>query len=185
MSDILTKYMQEKFEIDPLIVQKAIEIDKSLEGLHQEIKEIQEINSMKVLDAMRESRLSDNHFSWNTGYGYNDIGREKAEEIYTRIFNSEDSIVRPTIANGTHALALCLEGVLNSDYELISISGKPYDTLDKTIGISDSYNSLIKRGVDYTQIELLEDGSFDVDSITSKIQNSQKKKMVYCRLILK
>ena len=65
MSDILTKYMQEKFEIDPLIVQKAIEIDKSLEGLHQEIKEIQEINSMKVLDAMRESRLSDNHFSWN------------------------------------------------------------------------------------------------------------------------
>lgn len=179
MSDILTKYMQEKFEIDPLIVQKAIEIDKSLEGLHQEIKEIQEINSMKVLDAMRESRLSDNHFSWNTGYGYNDIGREKAEEIYTRIFNSEDSIVRPTIANGTHALALCLEGVLNSDYELISISGKPYDTLDKTIGISDSYNSLIKRGVDYTQIELLEDGSFDVDSITSKIQNSQKKKMVY------
>lgn len=179
MSNRIIDYMYHKFDVDKSIIEKSLEIDRSLRDLYTEIEEIQEINSLKVLHAMQTSRLSDTHFAWNTGYGYNDLGREKAEEIFTRIFNSEDAIVRPTIANGTHALALCLEGVLTSDYELISISGKPYDTLDKTIGISASYNSLIKRGVNYTQIELLTDGSFDVDKIMAAIKSSNKRKMIY------
>lgn len=171
--------MQKKFNVNPLIIEKALEVDRNLQHMFEEIKEIQEINSLKVLHAMQASRLSDTHFSWNTGYGYNDIGREKAEEIFTHIFNAEDSIVRPTIANGTHALALCLEGVLTSSFDLIAISGKPYDTLEQTIGIVDSYNSLIRRGVGYTQIELLKDGSFDVEKIVEAIKFSQKKKMIY------
>lgn len=179
MSEILLDYMHQKFKIDTHILQIAQQIDAALQPLFKEIDAVQTLNSYKVLDAMREARLSDTHFSWNTGYGYNDIGREKTEEIYTRVFNSQDSIVRSTIANGTHALSLCLEGILNNDYELISISGKPYDTLDKTIGIADSYNSLISRGIKYTQIELLEDGSFDIESITQAIQSSSKRKMVY------
>lgn len=179
MSQVLVDYMYRKFQVDPFIVKKAMQIDQELEEFFKEAHEIQEINSMKILDAMREARLSDSHFAWNTGYGYNDVGREKTEEIFSKIFNAEDSIVRSTIANGTHALALCLEGILTSEYDLISISGKPYDTLDQTIGISDSYNSLIKRGVGYHQIELLEDGSFNIKEIESAIKSSKKKKMIY------
>ncbi len=128
---------------------------------------------------MQKMRLSDTHFGWKTGYGYNDAGREKVEEIFAEIFRAEDAIVRPTIANGTHALALCLEGILKNGYELISISGKPYDTLDQTIGIVPSYQSLQSRGVVYTQVELLPSGDFDFEAITNALVKSEKQKMIY------
>lgn len=172
-------FMNEYFGIDRDILNSAQQIDEKLKSLFSEIEEIQQFNIYKVIHAMRTAGLSDRHFGWNTGYGYNDIGREKTEEIFSLIFKSEDAIVRPTIANGTHALALCLEGVLKKGFELIAISGKPYDTLDKTIGISPSYHSLMERGIEYKQIELLENGDFDTQKIISALQKTDQPKMIY------
>lgn len=179
MSSNFMGFMTEYFGLDREILELAQQIDQELRPLFSKIEELQQFNIYKVIHAMRTAGLSDRHFAWNTGYGYNDIGREKTEEIFSLIFKSEEAIVRPTIANGTHALALCLEGVLKKDHELIAISGKPYDTLDKTIGISPSYNSLMERGVEYTQIELLEGGDFDLKKIEEAIRRTNKSKMIY------
>ncbi len=179
MTADFANFMQSKFDISEEILTMAAETDKELLPLFDEIQKIQEYNIFKVTHAMQKARLSDSHFAWNTGYGYNDAGREKTEEIFANIFGAEDAIVRASIANGTHALALCLAGILKSGFELIAISGKPYDTLDKTIGISPSYHSLMEKGVDYKQIELLPNGDFDLNTIKETIQTSRKKKMIY------
>ncbi len=179
MSTELFGFLHHDFEISEKVIKLAREVDRELEDFFAEIREIQEYNSYKITAAMQKMRLSDTHFVWNTGYGYNDAGREKVEEIFAEIFRAEDAIVRPTIANGTHALALCLEGILKNGYELISISGKPYDTLDQTIGIVPSYQSLQSRGVVYTQVELLPSGDFDFEAITNALVKSEKQKMIY------
>ena len=179
MENVFIEYLKNSFGIREEVIKESYVVEKELQNYFLDIDKIKEYNSLKVLDAMRKARLSDTHFAWNTGYGYNDAGREKTEEIFAHIFKAEDAIVRPIIVNGTHALTLCLQGILNSEYELISVSSKPYDTLDKVIGISDSYHSLKNQGVKYTQIDLLSDGSFDVDSIENAIKNSDRKKMIY------
>ncbi len=178
MSGFVTQ-MSRNFGLDEEILSKAESIDRQLAPLFDEIRQIRQFNSYKVIRAMQSARLSDTHFAWNTGYAYNDVGREKVEEIFSLIFRTEDAIVRPSIANGTHALALCLEGILTQEFDLIAISGKPYDTLDKTIGITSSYQSLISRGVGYFQVELLENGDFDKDRIREAIESSTKRKMIY------
>lgn len=179
MQNVLEDLLQNSFGIRSDVIRETRKIETELQQLFLDIDTVREYNSLKVLDAMRRARLSDTHFAWNTGYGYNDSGREKTEEIFSNIFKSEDSIVRPTIVNGTHALTLCLQGILKSGFELISISSKPYDTLDKVIGISDSYHSLISQGVVYTQIDLLENGDFDYVEIEKAVKSSNSRKMVY------
>lgn len=179
MENVFIEYLKNSFGIREEVIKESDIVEQELQNYFLDIDKIKEYNSLKVLDAMRKARLSDTHFAWNTGYGYNDAGREKTEEIFAHIFKAEDAIVRPIIVNGTHALTLCLQGILNSEYELISVSSKPYDTLDKVIGISDSYHSLKNQGVKYNQIDLLSDGSFDIESIESAIKNSDRKKMVY------
>lgn len=179
MENVFVEYLKNSFGIKEAVIIESEKTEAELKDYFLDIDRIKEYNSLKVLDAMRKSRLSDTHFGWNTGYGYNDAGREKTEEIFARIFKAEDAIVRPIIVNGTHALTLCLQGILNSEFEIISISGKPYDTLDKVIGISDSYHSLKRQGVVYTQIDLLQNGDFDFDNIEKAIKNSSKKKMIY------
>ena len=179
MQNVLEDLLQNSFGIRSDVIRETRRIEEELQPLFLDIDTVREYNSLKVLDAMRRARLSDTHFAWNTGYGSNDTGREKTEEIFSNIFKSEDSIVRPTIVNGTHALTLCLQGILKSGFELISISSKPYDTLDKVIGISDSYHSLISQGVVYTQIDLLENGDFDYVEIEKAVKSSNSRKMVY------
>lgn len=179
MENILNDFMINSFGIKKEILCKSEEIDRELTPLFTEIDKIKEFNSFKVLNAMRNARLSDTHFAWTTGYGYNDVGREKTEEIFSSIFKSEDAIVRPIIVNGTHALTLCLQGILKRGFEMISISSKPYDTLDQVIGITPSYNSLMENGVKYTQIELLENGDFDFEKIEKAVKTSDLKKFIY------
>lgn len=179
MENVFIDYLKNSFGIKEEVIAESEKVEQELQSYFSDIDKIKEYNSLKVLDAMRKARLSDTHFGWNTGYGYNDAGREKTEEIFANVFKAEDAIVRPIIVNGTHALTLCLQGILNSEYELISVSSKPYDTLDKVIGISDSYHSLKRQGVKYTQIDLLEDGSFDFENIEKAIKESSKKIMVY------
>jgi cystathionine beta-lyase family protein involved in aluminum resistance len=144
----------------------------------EDIKQIREYNQYKVLKAMQEANLSDNHFNWTTGYGYNDVGREKIEEIYANVFNAEDSIVRPIIVNGTHALTLCLQGIVRPGDEILSVTGKPYDTLEGVIGIREEKGSLKEFNVTYDQVDFLEDGNVDLEGIKTKINDKTKLVMI-------
>ena len=117
------------------------------------------------------------HFSWNTGYGYDDPGRDAVERVYADIFNTEAALVRPTIVNGTHALSLALTGVLRPGDELIYCTGAPYDTLEETIGIrGEGKGSLMEYGISYKQVELTADGRMDFDALKNAI--SPKTRMV-------
>lgn len=166
------------FNIDEKIMQTAEAIEEKLSETYKKIDDIKAFNQYKVLHAMQESRLSDQHFNWTTGYGYNDIGRDKLEEVFAKIFMTEDAIVRPTIANGTHALTLCLTGLLQSGDEMIAVTGKPYDTLDELIGITGNYRGNFKNiGIGYKQIDFLDDGEIDFDSIDQQV--TEKTRLVY------
>ena len=139
-----------------------------LEGLKErfeKIDETAELNQLKVLKAMQENKVSEACLLGTTGYGYNDIGREKLEAVYASVFHTEDALVRPQITCGTHALALALMSNLRPGDMLFSPVGKPYDTLEEVIGIRPSKGSLKEYRIDYTQVDLLPDGSFDFDNI--------------------
>ena len=170
--------LRDAFRINENLINKMMEIEDDLIERFKEIDVIKEYNQYKVLKAMQECRLSDQHFNWTTGYGYNDIGREKIEEIYAKVFSAEDAIVRPTIANGTHALSLCLSGLLHPGDEMISVTSKPYDTLDELIGIREGYKGSLKNiGVTYKQIDFLDNGTVDFDRIEKEV--TDKTTLVY------
>lgn len=151
--------------------------DKILEDLQarfNEIDKIAEINQLKVVLAMQDSKASESCLLGTTGYGYNDIGRDTLEEVYSRIFHTEAALVRPQISCGTHALTIALRSVLRPGDELLSPVGLPYDTLQEVIGIRESVGSLAEFGITYAQADLLPDGSFDYDAIRDKINDKTK-----------
>lgn len=162
------------YKIDEDLFSLSEEVMKDISNMFEEIKQVREYNQYKVLKAMQEANLSDIHFNWTTGYGYNDIGREKIEEIYAKVFNTEDAIVRPIIVNGTHALTLCITGLVRPGDEILSVTGKPYDTLEEVIGIRESKGSLKEFGVTYNQVDFLDDGEIDYEGIKSSINNKTK-----------
>ena len=124
-----------------------------------------EANQLKVIGAMQKNRISAEHFNGSTGYGYNDAGRDDLEKVYADTFHTQDALVRTQITCGTHALSLALGANLRPGDEMVSISGKPYDTLEEVIGIRPSRGSLAEYGITYSQVELTEDGSFDFEAI--------------------
>lgn len=136
-----------------------------LEPRFREIDDIAEYNQLKVINAMQESQVSEACLLGTTGYGYNDLSRDRLEEVYARVFRTEDALVRPQITCGTHALALALMSNLRPGDELLSPVGKPYDTLEEVIGIRPSRGSLAEYGITYSQVALLPDGSFDYEGI--------------------
>lgn len=166
--------LKEFYELDDNIINFSDEILKDIENQFEKIKEVREYNQYKVLKAMQKANLSDNHFNWTTGYGYNDLGREKIEEIYADVFGCEDAIVRPIIVNGTHALTLCLQGILRPNDEILSVTSKPYDTLEGVIGIREEKGSLKEFGVKYSQVDFLDDGNIDKETIKTKINDKTK-----------
>ncbi len=133
-----------------------------------------EFNQMKVIKAMQESKVREACLNGTTGYGYNDVGRDTLEEVYARIFHTEDALVRPQITCGTHALALALMSNLRPGDELLSPVGKPYDTLEEVIGIRPSKGSLAEYGVTYAQVDLKPDGSYDFEGIRNTINERTK-----------
>ena len=147
---------------------------RTLKDRFDEIDRTAEYNQVKVLNAFRKCRVSEACLSGTTGYGYNDIGRDTLEAVYAEVFNTEAALVRPLIACGTHALAIALFGNLRPGDELLSISGKPYDTLEEVIGIRPSAGSLAEYGVTYRQAELTEDGRFDFDAIRRAVTPATK-----------
>ena len=162
--------------IKPEVYDYCEKIIGSLKERFDEIDQMAELNQLKVLDALRKNQVSEACLMGTTGYGYNDIGRDTLEKVYSDIFHTEDALVRPQITCGTHALALSLAANLRPGDELISPVGKPYDTLEEVIGIRESKGSLKEYGISYKQVELLPDGYFDYDAIKNAI--SDKTKMV-------
>ncbi|WP_300410524.1 methionine gamma-lyase family protein [Lagierella sp.] len=160
------------FKIDDKIYDFVQTIEEELSPKFNKLKEIEEYNLLKVIKAMQDCKLSSSDFNWTTGYGYGDAGRDKVEEIFKEVFHTEDALVRPNIASGTHALALALQGILLPGDRLLSINGDPYDTLKQVIGLEgDNIGSLIELGIHYDKVELLKDGKIDLDKVIKKIKN--------------
>ena len=145
--------------------------EQELKGEFKKIDEICEFNSKKVLNAFNNNSVSESHFVSSTGYGYNDIGREVIEKIYSDIFKTEDALVRSQFISGTHAITVALFALLRPNDTLLSISGKPYDTLDEVIGITINDSSLKSYGIKYEQIDLIND-DFDYINIEKRLKES-------------
>lgn len=163
--------------IRPAVLSLVKEAEEQVKDEFAGIDDITAYNQYKVLAALQKNRIANMHFAWNTGYGYDDPGREAVEKVYADIFGTEAALVRTTIVNGTHALAITLMGILRPGDELIYASGGPYDTLEEVIGIrGEGMGSLADYGITYRQVELLPDGSLDLETLGSVI--SEKTKMV-------
>ncbi len=161
--------MLEEFKINNKVLSLSKEIEPELNVEFKKIEEICEINSLKVLSAFRKHQLSDSHFNQTTGYGYDDLGRDTLEQVYANIFKAEDALVRTQFISGTHALTVTLFGLLRPNDTLLSITGKPYDTLDEVIGIVPNNSSLKSFNVNYEQIDLI-DNDFDYEKIEKKLK---------------
>ena len=148
--------------------------EKKLSDIFNEVDKICYINSKKVLDAFHKNNLSEVHFNSSTGYGYNDIGRDTIELIYKDIFKCESALVRTQFISGTHALTTTLFGLLRPNDIMLSITGKPYDTLDEVIGLKDNPSSLASFNIKYMQVDLI-DNDFDYDRIKEVLMNNKIK----------
>ena len=166
--------MYNKLGISEEVLAFGAKIETQLLERFAEIDRVAEYNQLKVIHAMQECKVSEACFQYASGYGYNDQGRDTLEEVYANVFHTEAALVRPQITCGTHALALALSANLRPGDELLSPVGKPYDTLEEVIGIRPSKGSLAEYGISYKQVDLLEDGTFDYESIKKAISDKTK-----------
>ena len=164
----------ESMGISPAVYQYGEEAIARLKDRFEAIDKVAEYNQAKVLAAFRKNRVSAACFAASSGYGYNDEGRDKLEQVYADVFHTEAALVRPHITCGTHALTIALSANLLPGDELLSPVGLPYDTLQEVIGIRPSPCSLAEYGVSYRQVDLLEGGAFDYDGIRAAINDRTK-----------
>ncbi|MBQ5533853.1 MAG: methionine gamma-lyase family protein, partial [Lachnospiraceae bacterium] len=160
--------------IDEDVYDYACRIEKELGERFEAADEMAEICQLKVIDAFHREQVQEACLLGTTGYGYNDTGRDTLERVYADIFHTEDALVRPQITCGTHALALALSSNLRPGDHMLSVSGRPYDTLEEVIGIRPSAGSLMEYGVTYDEVPLKEDGGFDTEGIRAKIRPETK-----------
>jgi len=159
-----------QFGISGEVLKLVDACEQEIKPVFDELDDIMAYNQYKVLDAFQKNGISDRHFSWNTGYGYDDAGRDAMERVYADVFHTEAALVRPLIVNGTHALSLALTGVLRPGDKLIYSTGAPYDTLEETIGIrGKGKGTLMDFGITYEQVELTQDGKIDFDALAKAI----------------
>ena len=156
------------------IIELVDKCEKDVEKEFKKAEKICEYNSNKVLKAFQDNGVSEVDFGSTTGYGYGDIGREKIEKVFAQVLGAEDCLVRTQLISGTHALTVALFAFLRPGDTMLSINGKPYDTLDEVIGITENKSSLKSFGVNYEQIELV-DNDFDYEKIQERLQKSKVK----------
>ena len=175
MHKYVYEYLVNQVRLNEAVVGLVLKCEKDIKKEFEKIDEIREFNQYKVLNSMRKNKLSDIHFNSTTGYGYGDIGREILDSIYADIFSCEDALVRTNIVSGTHALSICLCGILRPGDEMFSITGKPYDTLDDVIGIIEQPpGCLSDYGIEYRQADLTKSGEFNFDKIREGINAKTK-----------
>ncbi|MDE6024432.1 MAG: methionine gamma-lyase family protein [Lachnospiraceae bacterium] len=160
--------------IDEKVYDFCNQIEESLKDRFNEIDKTAEMNQIKVLRAMQSAKLAEQHLFGTTGYGYNDSGREAVEEIYAKVFKTEDALVRQQITCGTHALSIALSGNLRPGDEILSPVGRVYDTLEGVIGIRESKGSLAEYGITFNKVDLLPNGDFDYEGIKNAINERTK-----------
>ena len=162
----------EFFSIDPFIEEASRKAEELVRPALEELDAIAEYNQLKVLAAFQKHGVSESFFYGSTGYGYGDRGRDALDAIYADVFGTEDALVRHHFVSGTHALTVALFGILRTGDTLLSITGKPYDTLEEVIGIrgEDGNGSLKDYGVSYAQVDLLENGMPDLPAITEAVK---------------
>ena len=166
--------MYEFLGINENLIEKAKKVEDELREEFQKIDRIVEANSIKVLKAFQKNRLSDVHFGTTTGYGQGDIGRDTIENIFADVLGTESALVRTQLISGTHALTVALFAMLRPGDILLSINGKPYDTLDEVIGLRENPSSLKSYGVKYEQIDLI-GNDFDTDKIIKRVSKNDIK----------
>ena len=166
--------MYKEFGISEEVEKLAKETEKEIEPIFNEIEEVCEYNSLKVLKAFQNNNISDMHFNQTTGYGYGDVGRDTCEKVFAEVLGAEDSLVRGQFISGTHALTVALFAFLRPGDTMLSITGKPYDTLDEVIGITNNPSSLKSFGIKFEQIDLI-DNDFDYDAIEARLKKEKVK----------
>lgn len=166
--------MYQEFGISKEIEELSTKVEKDVECKMKEIEETCTKNSLKVLQAFQNNEISEMHFGSTTGYGYGDIGRDTIEKVYSEVLKAEDSLVRSQFISGTHALTVTLFGLLRPNDTLLSITGKPYDTLDEVIGIKENPSSLKSYSIHFEQIDLIED-EFDYEKIEERLKQGKVK----------
>ena len=174
-----SEFLKNEFHIDAKVLALVSEAEKEVSGEFARLDDIMAYNQYKVLAAFQKNRIRDMHFGWKTGYGYDDAGREALECTFADVFHTEAALVRTTFVNGTHALATVLLGILRPGDELIYATGEPYDTLQTVIGLTDytpGNGSLKDYGITFKQIDLLPDGSIDIEGVKAAI--TEKTRMI-------
>ncbi|WP_163192671.1 aminotransferase class I/II-fold pyridoxal phosphate-dependent enzyme [Clostridium thermarum] len=176
----MKNFLKLKYKIGDRVLELMDTVEREVANQFKYYDEVREYNQAKVLAAFQEERISDSHFTNSTGYGYGDIGRDALDRVYARIFNCESALVRPHFVNGTHAIGAALFGNLRPGDTMLSICGKPYDTLHNIIGISGKENigSLKEYGINYKQIDLI-DGDFNFDEIKRELTEDKTIKLVH------
>ena len=162
------------FDIDNKLIEISKEVEEEIKEQIEKVNEDCMYNSMKVLKAFQNNKVSDVHFGSTTGYGYGDIGRDTIEKIFAEILGAEDALVRSQFISGTHALTVALFAFLRPGDTLLSITGKPYDTLDEIIGIVENKSSLKSYNVNYEQIDLI-NNDFDYEKIEKRVKKGNIK----------
>lgn len=168
------KQQYEQLGISNEVYDKAKDVLSHLHEEFHKIDKVAEYNQLKVIKAFQNHKISEAHFTTTTGYGYNDLGRDALEKVYADVFKTEDALVRPQIVSGTHAITLALSANLYPGDKLVYITGKPYDTLDEVIGIRENKSSLAEYGITYGQVDLTDNGEFDLDGIKAAITDEVK-----------
>ena len=166
--------MYKEFGISEKIISLSKKVEKEIESEIKKVDEQCERNSMKILKAFHDNQISDMHFGSTTGYGYGDVGRDTIEKVFAQVLGAEDALVRSQFISGTHALTVALFAFLRPGDVFMSITGKPYDTLDEIIGIRNNNSSLKSYGIEYEQIDLI-DNDFDYNAIEKKLKGRKIK----------
>lgn len=166
--------MLEKFGIKESVIELSKKVEKEIKPQFEQIEENCERNSLKVLKAFQDNKISEVHFGSTTGYGYNDIGRDTIEKVFAQVLGAEDALVRSQFISGTHALTVALFAFLRPGDTMLSINGKPYDTLDEVIGIVENKSSLKSYGINFEKIELI-DNDFNYEGIQKTLKNKKIK----------
>ena len=166
--------MFEEFGIKDEVIKLSQDVEKDIKPIFEDVERKCEINSLKVLKAFNKFNISDMHFGSTTGYGYGDVGRDTIEKVFAEVLGAEDCLVRSQFISGTHALTVALFAFLRPGDKFISICGKPYDTLDEVIGIVPNNSSLKSFGIEYEQIDLIND-DFDYEKIKERFSKKDLK----------
>ena len=166
--------MYQEFGISEELEELSTKVEKNVENIFKKIDETCTKNSLKVLQAFQNNKIADMHFGSTTGYGYGDIGRDTIEKVFAEVLNAEDSLVRSQFISGTHALCVTLFALLRPGDTLLSITGKPYDTLDEVIGIKENPSSLKSYNINFEQIDLV-NNEFDYEKIEKRLKEGNVK----------